>query len=578
MAVTLSSLAGAGAQFFDNNGVPLAGGLIYTYLAGTNTPAATYTSSTGSIAHSNPIVLDAAGRIATGEVWLTSGVEYKFIVKTSVGVQLGSYDNIPSINDFTSIYAALANTANPALGDALVGFRQSNSAGNLSGAVGRTVHQKLQEFVSVKDFGATGDGTTDDSAAIQAALNAGTAIYFPTGTYLISSTLNLPNKNMTLTGEGRLSKIIGSVSPLLAYDPTFNTNTPCIYDLSFEATGDNISIQMHGVWTAAGKVGPTIDGCYFLNSSVTTTTAKCISLSGVWTANITNNHFDGAGSGGAPTTGIGGYGIFILLGSNVNTSVMGLNITNNKFLTIAYPYWGSPRTLSTGGRIEGISISTNSFIAGNVAITSNQALATLIGNNIISDFNVGIDFIDEFNFNITGNTEIDGLTAGIRLSVAVGISERGVICANNIKAKSTGNIGIELINNIAASRLRSISITSNDFSAVISGVPSSIGIKFNNTFTIQNITITGNTFQQLLTAVDVGTIANQFNTINANNGTFVTNPISILSSGYAVSSSFTLVGGAATEDINIPIPVGIFFRPPIVDGRVPVSRLEFKFK
>ena len=147
MAVTLSSLAGAGAQFFDDTGVPLAGGLIYTYAAGTTTPAVTYTSSTGLTAHANPIVLDAAGRIATGEVWLTTGVDYKFLVKTSANVQLGSYDNIPSVNDFTSIYAALANTTDIALGDALIGFRQSNAAGNLSGAVARTVHQKLQEFI-----------------------------------------------------------------------------------------------------------------------------------------------------------------------------------------------------------------------------------------------------------------------------------------------------------------------------------------------------------------------------------------------------------------------------------------------
>jgi len=189
MAVTLSSLAGAGAQFFDNNGVPLAGGLIYTYTAGTTTPATTYTSSTGLIAHSNPIVLDAAGRIATGEIWLTSGVEYKFVVKTSVFVQLGSYDNIPSINDLTSIYADLANTTNPALGDALIGFRQSNSAGNLPGAVGRTVHQKLQEFVSVKDFGAVGDGLADDTAAFAAAVLAaqGKTILIPAGQYLIDT-------------------------------------------------------------------------------------------------------------------------------------------------------------------------------------------------------------------------------------------------------------------------------------------------------------------------------------------------------------------------------------------------------
>jgi hypothetical protein len=188
MPVTLSSLAGAGAQFFDNNGVPLAGGLIYTYLAGTNTPAATYTSNLGSIAHANPIVLDAAGRIATGEVWLTSGVEYKFVVKTSTFVQLGSYDNIPSINDFTSIYAALANTTDPTLGDALIGFKQSNAAGVLSGAVGRTVHQKWQEFVSVKDFGADSTGATSCSTVFATADASGSgSLVIPAGTYLVST-------------------------------------------------------------------------------------------------------------------------------------------------------------------------------------------------------------------------------------------------------------------------------------------------------------------------------------------------------------------------------------------------------
>jgi len=53
MTVNLSALAGAGQQFFDNNGVPLAGGLIYTYAAGTTTPQATFTTSAGSISHTN---------------------------------------------------------------------------------------------------------------------------------------------------------------------------------------------------------------------------------------------------------------------------------------------------------------------------------------------------------------------------------------------------------------------------------------------------------------------------------------------------------------------------------------------
>ena len=129
MSVNLSLFAGAGWQFFDNNGVPLAGGLIYTYAAGTTTPEATYTSNTGVTAHANPIVLNSAGRVAVGEVWVSEGVSYKFVLKDSTGTTIGTYDNING----TYVAADLANTTDPALGDALVGFRQSNLSGNLSG-------------------------------------------------------------------------------------------------------------------------------------------------------------------------------------------------------------------------------------------------------------------------------------------------------------------------------------------------------------------------------------------------------------------------------------------------------------
>ena len=93
MSVSLSPYAGAGAQFFDNNGNPLAGGLIYTYAAGTTTPAATYTSYTGGTANANPIVLDSAGRTPT-QIWLTEGSSYKFVLQTSVGVTIKTDDNI----------------------------------------------------------------------------------------------------------------------------------------------------------------------------------------------------------------------------------------------------------------------------------------------------------------------------------------------------------------------------------------------------------------------------------------------------------------------------------------------------
>lgn len=100
MAYNISAFAGAGAQFFDNNGDPLVGGLLYVYTAGTVTPATTWTSNSGAVANTNPIVLDAAGR-TPNQIWLNSGVTYKFILKTSTGVTIGTYDNIPAIDDPT---------------------------------------------------------------------------------------------------------------------------------------------------------------------------------------------------------------------------------------------------------------------------------------------------------------------------------------------------------------------------------------------------------------------------------------------------------------------------------------------
>jgi hypothetical protein len=95
MSVNLSAFGGVGWQFFDNNGVPLAGGLIYTYEAGTTTPQATYTTSAGTIAHTNPIVLNSAGRVPGGEIWLLFA-GYKFVLQTSAAVLIATYDNITS--------------------------------------------------------------------------------------------------------------------------------------------------------------------------------------------------------------------------------------------------------------------------------------------------------------------------------------------------------------------------------------------------------------------------------------------------------------------------------------------------
>ena len=96
MAVFLSPIGGAGWQFFNNDGTVLSGGKLYTYAAGTTTPKVTYTTSAGNIAHSNPIILNSAGRVPTGEIWLTVA-QYKFVLNTSTDVLIATYDNISGI-------------------------------------------------------------------------------------------------------------------------------------------------------------------------------------------------------------------------------------------------------------------------------------------------------------------------------------------------------------------------------------------------------------------------------------------------------------------------------------------------
>lgn len=93
-------------QSFTNQGVVLAGGKIYTYVAGTTTPVATYTDSTLGVMNANPVILDSSGRPPNG-IWVPAGQLTKFVVKTSTDVQVGpTLDYVPGINDGSLAIAA----------------------------------------------------------------------------------------------------------------------------------------------------------------------------------------------------------------------------------------------------------------------------------------------------------------------------------------------------------------------------------------------------------------------------------------------------------------------------------------
>jgi hypothetical protein len=93
-------------QIFGSDGLPLVGGKIYTYAAGTTTPLATYTDSGAGTANTNPIILNSLGQ---ANIWLASASSYKFSVYTSADVLLYTVDNIATPIDYISLVTSLAS-------------------------------------------------------------------------------------------------------------------------------------------------------------------------------------------------------------------------------------------------------------------------------------------------------------------------------------------------------------------------------------------------------------------------------------------------------------------------------------
>jgi hypothetical protein len=141
-----------------------------------------------------------------------------------------------------------------------------------SGAVTRTVDEKLKDMVSVKDFGAIGDGVADDTVAIQAAINAasgGTAtVLIPDGVYRLTAGLTIPSNGITIEGEGfgrSLSVFSNTGTRLLADFATgwvITCNQACFTLRDIEIYGSD-SVR----WASSGSVDGT-KGAIYLRDGV----------------------------------------------------------------------------------------------------------------------------------------------------------------------------------------------------------------------------------------------------------------------------------------------------------------------
>ena len=146
----------------------------------------------------------------------------------------------------------------------------------------RTLANRFADVVNVKDFGAVGDGFADDTAAIQAAINAGRNVFLPTGVYKTTSKITITNNNQVVCGAGRSTQIIlykttdpvielvGAVDTVEVKNLYINRNGVPINDTAvgiqtpktFQATRCDlrdlfIANQWHGVWlgpVAYGKL------------------------------------------------------------------------------------------------------------------------------------------------------------------------------------------------------------------------------------------------------------------------------------------------------------------------------------
>ena len=220
----------------------------------------------------------------------------------------------------TALRTDLGNQTVAQAGASLVGFRAT-----AAGSVGRTVLDKLRDVVSVKDFGAVGDGTTDDTTAITAAIagvSVGGVLFFPAGTYRTTSTITV-QKNISWIMEG------GSV---LNYVTA--SNTPAVF---FDYPMNNVDIVM-GVNRATLNWASGADGIKFvdmIDSRLSITSAV--------------NHRRGLALDASAATGFGAGSIAY------NKFTLG-KIWNNKFGVFCE---------SSGGAF----INTNDFRSGRFTLT-----------------------------------------------------------------------------------------------------------------------------------------------------------------------------------------------------------------
>lgn len=262
--------------FQDVNGNPLSGGMVYAYVPGGTTPKTTWQDSGETTPNSQPIVLDSAGSClcyGDGDYSFTvtdasgnnipaySGLTQTIETQAAATVILSTVDNVAALRALTNtvingvIVYWVIGYHTP--GDGGEGFFQLNGSDTTSSDNGGTIlvdasgNRWYRETggmpLSVRWFGAYGDGSTDDTSAIQATLNIGNAWYVPPGNYVFNG-LTLPYvTSFDLGGCGQASVLVQKGAGIsFANLPTgIFGSLATIHDISFNGLqGTNATLNM----------------------------------------------------------------------------------------------------------------------------------------------------------------------------------------------------------------------------------------------------------------------------------------------------------------------------------------------
>ena len=329
-------------------------------------------------------------------------------------------------------------------------------------ATPRLLEDKLRDVVSVKDFGATGDGTTDDRNAFQAALDTGKSVYIPQGTYAIGSTISLFADGQCLYGDGNLSVI--KTTATTAQIDINNKDSTAIKNLKIDAFAANTN---PGIYAYGGSSGVDIENVYFYGGNQRVYLGVCDHI------RVTGCTFDSTGYGVIQKSGTASsFGIvsnciarnvnadFVELNCNLNDSGVPNPPASRNWIIADNQFSGSQDypTPGTEDRFVGITEVENVTITGNVVERSQGDAPihledlrgeTIISNNIISNCvpsggNTGLIFIlnSAENCIIDGNifaitdTALNGTTISAYSSNSSTFSNKTVFSNNRVFANN----------------------------------------------------------------------------------------------------------------------------------------------